>query len=231
MEVLVKIHEEKGLMSICPNTPILVRYEIIGIFAVNCKANGFMTQKIKFSLYGFLFRFFSFFADKTGGNIFFVKPKILLGSLILGLSAGACSTVTIKSQSGNKNDVQSQLEKKNNAQTNANTDRKEIFCYHVEKMPQFPGGEKALMKFINDNLNYPDVIATCYSGVPGRVVLRFVINEDGSVSDIEVVKSLDSFCDREAIRVVELMPKWTPATQNGKACKMYYSLPIYFRWQ
>ena len=198
-----------------------------------------MAQKIKFSLYGFLFRFFSFFADKTGGNIFFVKPKVLLGSLVLGLSSGLYSQVPVKSQSKNKNDVQSklqvkdtiqsQLESKDTIPSYVNTNRPpEVFCYHVEQSPQFPGGEKALLQFIHDNLKYPTDSATCYQGIAGRVVLKFVVTEDGSLSDIQVVKSLDPACDREAIRVVELMPKWIPGKQLERVCRVYYNLPISF---
>ena len=178
-------------------------------------------QRIKFSLYGFLFRFFSFFADKTGGNIFFVKPKMVLGSLILGLSA--CSTIQTVADN-----VQLQSENKNDIKSDANVNSEQVFCYVTEQMPQFPGGEKALMAFIYDNLKY-DTIAMCYNGVAGRVVLRFVINEDGSVSDITVARSLDPLLDKEAIRVVELMPKWIPGKQNGEVCKVWYNLPVTFK--
>jgi len=185
-----------------------------------------MAQRIKFNLYDCLFRFFSFFADKTGGNSFFVKPKVFLGSLILGLSSGSCSTVLTTA-----NNVQPQSEKKDVIKPIANTNREEIFCYHVEQMPQFPGGEIALMKYLNKNVNYPNIMCYDGGGPEGRVVLRFRINEDGSVSDIAVVKSLDSLCDKEAIRVVSLMPKWIPGKQNDVVCKVWYNLPVQFRRQ
>ena len=107
--------------------------EIDDVLTQSIKINGFMTQKIKFSLYGFLFRFFSFFADKTGGNILFVKPKILLGSLILGLSSGACSTVPINFQSENKNDVQSQLDENNEVKPDTNANRGKTSYNHQQR--------------------------------------------------------------------------------------------------
>jgi protein TonB len=97
-------------------------------------------------------------------------------------------------------------------------------------MPEFQGGNKALIKFISDNLKY-DSIAMCYNGVEGRVTLKFLIHEDGSVSDIVVVRSLDPALDKEAIRIVRLMPKWIPGKQNGELCTVWYNLPIQFRRQ
>ena len=199
-----------------------------------------MAQRVKFSLYGFLFRFFSFFADKTGGSIFFVKPKVLFGTLVLGLSSGLYSTLPIKAQSVNKNDVQSKLESKDSIQSQlgdkdtiqsktTDANRECTWFVNNEQMPQFPGGEKALMQFIHDNLNYPtDSASSCTHGIPGRVVLKFVVTEDGSLSDIQVVKSLDPGCDKEAIRVVKLMPKWIPGKHGEDVCRVYYNLPISF---
>jgi len=185
-----------------------------------------MAQIIKHNLYGFLFRFFSFLADKTGGNSLFVKPKVLLGSLVLGLCSESCSTVPTTA-----NNVQPQSEKKDVIKSIANTNREEIFCYHIEQMPQFPGGEKAMMEFLSKNSNYANVISSDGRKPAGRVVLKFAINEDGSISDITVVRSLDSLCDKEAIRVVSLMPKFIPGKQNGEVCKVWYNLPIDFRGQ
>jgi TonB family protein len=186
-----------------------------------------MAQRIKYNLYGFLFRFFSFFADKTGGNVLFVKPKVALGSLVLGLSAGACSTVQMEPQIISKKDIKALLKDENFAQSDTNANRENFFCYVTQLMPQFPGGEVALMKFIQDNLKTPPVI-TCYQGVQGRVVLKFVVNEDGSLSDIQVVRSLDPACDKEAVRIVELMPKWIPGKQGERVCKVWYNLAIRF---
>ncbi|MDR1763801.1 MAG: energy transducer TonB [Dysgonamonadaceae bacterium] len=106
---------------------------------------------------------------------------------------------------------------------------KEAIYQHVEQMPQFPGGDKELMKWLSDNLEYP-VIAQ-ENGVQGVVTVRFVVKPDGSVSDVQVVKSLDASCDKEATRVIKKMPKWIPGKQNGTAVSVYYNLPVRFRLQ
>ena len=100
---------------------------------------------------------------------------------------------------------------------------------YVEVMPQFPGGEIALMKWLQDNMTYPTIAAE--TGIQGRVVVRFVVTPDGSIDDVTVVKGLDPSCDKEAARVVKKMPKWTPGKQNGNPVYVYYSLPVVFRLQ
>lgn len=99
----------------------------------------------------------------------------------------------------------------------------------VEKMPQFPGGEKAINEFISKTLQYP-VIAQ-QNGIQGRVVCSFIINQDGSVTDAEVISGVDPSLDREALRIVSAMPKWTPGTQRGKAVRVKYTMPVTFTLQ
>lgn len=99
----------------------------------------------------------------------------------------------------------------------------------VEKMPSFPGGETALFKYLGDNIKYP-VIAQ-ESGIQGRVTCQFVVNRDGSIVDIEVVRSVDKSLDAEAIRVISKMPRWTPGMQRGKTVRVKYTLPVNFRLQ
>lgn len=99
----------------------------------------------------------------------------------------------------------------------------------VEEMASFPGGSAACMQYIADNIRAPK---ECFEGIAsGRVILGFTVNEDGSLSDIKVMRSLTPALDEEAIRVVRSMPKWNPAKQNGKAVKSKYTLPVTFRWQ
>jgi len=100
---------------------------------------------------------------------------------------------------------------------------------HVEVMPMFMGGDIALMKWLQGNLIYPTVAIE--KNIQGRVFLRFVIKSDGSVDDVEIVKGLDPSCDKEALRVMKLMPKWIPGRQNGTAVPVYFSLPVTFRLQ
>ena len=95
----------------------------------------------------------------------------------------------------------------------------------VEQMPSFPGGNEALMKFIKDNITYPDPEAC----VQGRVVVKFIVERDGSISHAQVTRSIDPLFDKEALRVVNNMPKWIPGKQNGKTVRVSYNVPVSFR--
>lgn len=105
----------------------------------------------------------------------------------------------------------------------------EVVFMVVESMPSFPGGDAALFKYLGDNIKYP-VIAQ-ESGIQGRVICQFVVNRDGSIVDIEVVRSVDKSLDAEAERVISKMPKWTPGKQRGKTVRVKYTLPVNFRLQ
>lgn len=100
---------------------------------------------------------------------------------------------------------------------------------HVEVMPQFPGGNSELMRYLGTNIKYPTIAAE--NGIQGRVVLKFVVSKDGSISNIQIVRSLDPSCDKEAIRVVKGMPKWIPGMQNGHPVAVYFTLPVLFKLQ
>ena len=99
----------------------------------------------------------------------------------------------------------------------------------VEQMPMFPGGDAALMGYLRDNIHYPTVAAE--NGVQGRVVVGFVVERDGSISDVSVLRGVDPSLDREAMRVVKSMPRWTPGKQNGSAVRVKYQVPVAFRLQ
>ena len=100
----------------------------------------------------------------------------------------------------------------------------------VEQQPEFPGGMKALMKYLQENINYPRVSRDNNS--QGRAFIRFVVNTDGSIQGVEVLKSSgDMYLDKEAVRVVSGMPKWKPGRQSGKAVRVYFTLPVVFRLQ
>jgi periplasmic protein TonB len=99
----------------------------------------------------------------------------------------------------------------------------------VEQMPKFPGGDSELLKFISDNLKYPAISQE--NGVQGKVMVRFVVSKSGDVTDAKVVRSLDPYCDKEAIRVVRMLPRWIPGKQNGVNVPVYYVVPITFRLQ
>ncbi len=99
----------------------------------------------------------------------------------------------------------------------------------VEVMPQFPGGNAELMRYLSANIKYPTIAAE--NGIEGRVVLKFVVGKDGGISNIQVVRALDPSCDKEAVRVVKGMPKWIPGMQNGHAVAVYFTLPVLFKLQ
>ena len=99
----------------------------------------------------------------------------------------------------------------------------------VEQMPSFPGGNTALMKFLNENIHYPVVAQE--NGVQGRVVVSFVVERDGHITDVQIARSVDPSLDKEAQRVVKSMPKWIPGKQNGSAVRVKFNVPVSFRLQ
>ena len=99
----------------------------------------------------------------------------------------------------------------------------------VEQMPSFPGGMGALMSWLSQNIKYPVIAAE--NGVQGRVIVQFVVEKDGSITDVKVAKSVDPSLDKEAARVVSAMPKWTPGKQNGSAVRVKYTVPVTFKLQ
>lgn len=99
----------------------------------------------------------------------------------------------------------------------------------VEQMPSFPGGPSALMQWLSENVKYPVVAQE--NGVQGRVVVSFVVERDGSITDVKVVRGVDPSLDKEASRVVKAMPRWIPGKQNGSAVRVKYNVPVAFRLQ
>ncbi len=97
----------------------------------------------------------------------------------------------------------------------------------VEQMPEFPGGDKSLFQFIADNTKYPADAKE--KGIKGRVFVNFIVEPDGSVSDIRVLRGIGGGCDEEAVRIVESMPKFKPGMQNGEAVRVSYTVPVNFR--
>ena len=95
----------------------------------------------------------------------------------------------------------------------------------VEKMPSFPGGSEALKEYLKKNTRYPNPDAC----IQGRVVVVFVVDEKGNLSDVKVARSVEPSLDVEAVRVVKSMPRWNPGIEKGKAVKVRYTLPVTFR--
>jgi len=99
----------------------------------------------------------------------------------------------------------------------------------VENMPDFPGGQAALMQYLAKNIKYPTIAQE--NGTQGRVIVQFVVNKDGSIVDAKVVRSVDPYLDKEALRVINTMPKWKPGMQRGKPVRVKFTVPVMFRLQ
>ena len=99
----------------------------------------------------------------------------------------------------------------------------------VENMPEFPGGQQALFKYLNESVKYP-VIAQ-ENNIQGRVIVQFTVEKDGSVTDVQVARSVDPSLDKEAKRVISTMPKWKPGKQRGKPVRVKYTVPVNFKLQ
>ena len=99
----------------------------------------------------------------------------------------------------------------------------------VEVMPSFPGGQAALLQYLNSHVKYPVVAQE--NGIQGRVTISFVVERDGSITDVKVARSVDPSLDKEAARVVSSMPRWTPGKQNGSAVRVKFNVPVVFKLQ
>lgn len=105
----------------------------------------------------------------------------------------------------------------------------EIVDETVDQMASYPGGIPALMDFLNENIKYPEQAER--EGIEGRVVAGFIVERDGSVSNIEIIKSVHPLLDAEVVRVMSLMPNWIPGKQHGMPIRTRYSMPVTFRLQ
>ena len=97
----------------------------------------------------------------------------------------------------------------------------------VEVMPQFPGGQIAMLQYLMKNIKYPE--QAMKEGIQGRVAVRFIVEKDGSISDVKPILSVHPLLNKEAVRVVESMPKWTPGKHNGKPVRVRFNLPVMFK--
>jgi len=105
-------------------------------------------------------------------------------------------------------------------------EEQEVF-FIVENMPEFPGGDMALRKYIAQNVVYPEIAKE--NGLSGKVFVQFVINQKGEVENVKIARGVDPTLDKEAIRVVQNLPKWKPGSQRGKPVKVSYTVPINFQ--
>ena len=188
-----------------------------------------MTRKIKSHAFQVLFRLFAFLADKSGGWRVFVLPKLLLGSLIVVISCKQVNTQNQKLEiTGKKVPKKSNLIKANLKDSIQSAEREDqILCYIVlEKMPVFPGGEAKLVEYISKKLIYPKEAEL--KKIQGKVICKFMVTENGTITNIEVIRSIDPLLDAEAIREIKTLPKFEPGTQQDKPVGVYFTLPIIF---
>ena len=185
-----------------------------------------MPLKIKSHTFHFLFRMLAHLADISGGWQVFVRPKLFVGSLIIGMSIAIQGQVEAQNQSSKQKqkkewpkDIKDTIQTKIVEET--------VYCYVMEQMPQYPGGETELLKFIAKNLKYPE--SAILNKIQGKVLVRFRITEKGNIDKIEVVRSLYPACDQEAIRIVKSLSSFTPGKQNGKNTYVWYTLPVTFK--
>lgn len=144
--------------------------------------------------------------------------------------------IQVTDASASKREMDAQSQKGNSGQNALSTkmamdseaemaEERQIFMV-VEQMPDFPGGEEALYKFLAGNITYPQ--SAKESGIQGRVYVTFVVERDGSINDVRVLRGIGGGCDEEAIRVIKAMPKWIPGKQRAKPVRVQYNLPVKF---
>ena len=109
----------------------------------------------------------------------------------------------------------------------AQTKKNDMVFDVVEVMPQFPGGQIAMLKYIMENIKYPE--QAMKEGIQGRVAVSFIVEKDGSISDVKPILSVHPLLNKEAVRVVESMPKWSPGKQNGKPVRVRFNVPVMFK--
>ena len=97
----------------------------------------------------------------------------------------------------------------------------------IDQMPEFPGGMDAMLQFINDNMKYPTKAQT--DGIQGRVAVQFIVDENGYIIEPNIVRSVEPSLDKEALRIIKMLPQWKPGTLKGKAVKVKYTVPVAFK--
>ena len=135
---------------------------------------------------------------------------------------------TIDAEATQSTVIQEYVPVQNISKDDEQIEEQEIFTI-VESMPEFPGGEEARMKFLLQNIKYPQIARE--SGIQGVVYVTFVVEPDGSITNVKVIRGIGGGCDEEAVRVVKMMPKWIPGNQRGKPVRVQFNMPIKFTLQ
>jgi len=191
-------------------------------------------------IYQSLYRFMSVLSNYFN-NRYLIKYKVLLGTSLLMLTA--CQLIKKDDRnedfmsSGSKKDDSSIVlcyepampgpEVSVNSNDLLSEEDENLVFTVVERMPRFPGGDKALINYMQEKIEYPS--EALKRGYEGRVLVSFVIEKDGSVSSAEVLRGIVASLDKEALRIIRSMPDWTPGKQRGKTVRVKYTVPVQFR--
>ena len=161
---------------------------------------------------------------------YYVDGKETPAKIVEKLDPSSIESITVdKPDESNPKKGNVRITLKNNDPSKSNgTSNREVFV-SVEQIPEYPGGMDELMKFLAQNIRYPE--EAMKNNIQGRVIVKFIVTDDGSVVDPTIVKGVDQSLDQEALRVVNSMPKWKPGTVNGKPVSCYFTLPVNFRLQ
>lgn len=156
----------------------------------------------------------------------FIKKSLLALVLIAGMGTNAVA----QSGNGAKAEDGGEIVKAKEILSEEKTGAKKVRVFDIaEVMPAFPGGDSEMMKWLSQNIQYPEIAEE--NGVQGRVIVRFVVGANGAISDPKVLRSVDPSLDKEALRVVSAMPRWIPGKQNGEVVSVYFILPVTFQLQ
>jgi len=145
-----------------------------------------------------------------------MKSVLLLISIIIFSSVAYSQSTNEKESNGNNA----------SSEIKSVSDSTAVFTI-VEEMPLFPGGDEARNQFLADSINYPE--KAIQKRIQGTVYVSFIIDGEGSVTDVKILRGIGGGCDEEALRVVRMMPKWIPGKQDGKAVRVLFNMPIYFK--
>ena len=146
----------------------------------------------------------------------FILPMALLTAIIFS----SAITSQVVAQNDNAAVQTAQVSNDHNPQG------EEIYTV-VDKMPAYPGGDEARIKFYRENIKYPEEARK--NGISGTVFISYVVEKDGNITDVKLLRGVNDLLDAEALRIVKLMPNWIPGMQDGKAVRVQYNIPIYFK--
>lgn len=155
------------------------------------------------------------------------KRSLGKAALVAGVSLAVSSLSAMAGSGASREAIMSSYSNTN--QVCDTTKRTEIFGANPYQMPQFPGGERALLRFLQENVKYPPEAVK--DSIQGKVIVQFLVEKTGEIGEVKVVRSVHVLLDNEAVRVTKALPKFSPGRENGKAVSVWYTMPVTFRLQ